>query len=87
MSPKWVDKGGRIDAGCGRIYSIAYPFDRQRFLDASGGRFSITGRGTVATGRIERGVVNTGDPVQILGMGAEWFVFHHHWCGDVPQNP
>jgi elongation factor Tu len=33
--------------------------------------FSITGRGTVATGRIERGVINTGDPVHILGMGAE----------------
>ena len=33
--------------------------------------FSITGRGTVATGRIERGVVNTGDTVDILGMGAE----------------
>ena len=33
--------------------------------------FSITGRGTVATGRIEKGVINTGDPVQILGMGAE----------------
>jgi elongation factor Tu len=33
--------------------------------------FSITGRGTVATGRIERGVTNTGDPVDIIGMGAE----------------
>ncbi len=33
--------------------------------------FSITGRGTVATGRIEKGIINTGDPVQILGMGAE----------------
>ena len=33
--------------------------------------FSITGRGTVATGRIERGVANTGDSVDILGMGAE----------------
>ena len=33
--------------------------------------FSITGRGTVATGRIETGVVNTGDPVDIIGMGAE----------------
>jgi elongation factor Tu len=30
--------------------------------------FSITGRGTVATGRIERGVINTGDPVEIVGM-------------------
>ena len=33
--------------------------------------FSITGRGTVATGRIERGVTNTGDAVDIIGMGAE----------------
>jgi elongation factor Tu len=30
--------------------------------------FSITGRGTVVTGRIERGVVNTGDAVEIIGM-------------------
>ena len=33
--------------------------------------FTITGRGTVATGRIEMGIVNTGDPLEILGMGAE----------------
>lgn len=33
--------------------------------------FSITGRGTVATGRIETGVANTGDEVDILGMGDE----------------
>jgi elongation factor Tu len=33
--------------------------------------FSITGRGTVATGRIETGVANTGDPVEIIGMGAQ----------------
>jgi elongation factor Tu len=33
--------------------------------------FSITGRGTVATGRIERGIINTGDQVEIIGMGAE----------------
>ena len=33
--------------------------------------FTITGRGTVATGRIESGVVNSGDPVDIIGMGAE----------------
>ena len=30
--------------------------------------FSITGRGTVATGRIEQGVVNTGETVQILSL-------------------
>ena len=33
--------------------------------------FSITGRGTVATGRIETGIIKTGDPVDIIGMGAE----------------
>lgn len=33
--------------------------------------FSITGRGTVATGRIETGVANTGDPVELIGMGAK----------------
>jgi len=33
--------------------------------------FTITGRGTVATGRIETGVINSGDPVDILGMGDE----------------
>ncbi len=33
--------------------------------------FSITGRGTVATGKIERGVINSGDPVEIVGLGAE----------------
>ena len=33
--------------------------------------FSITGRGTVATGRIETGIANTGDAIDIIGMGAE----------------
>jgi elongation factor Tu len=33
--------------------------------------FSITGRGTVATGRIERGVINSGDPVEIIGLSTE----------------
>ncbi|HBX50783.1 MAG: translation elongation factor Tu [Bacteroidetes bacterium RIFOXYA12_FULL_35_11] len=33
--------------------------------------FSITGRGTVATGRIETGVVNTGDEMLIVGLGAD----------------
>ena len=31
--------------------------------------FTITGRGTVATGRVERGVVNVGDEVEIVGLG------------------
>ena len=33
--------------------------------------FSITGRGTVATGRIETGVINTSEEVQIIGLGSE----------------
>jgi elongation factor Tu len=33
--------------------------------------FSITGRGTVATGRIERGVIKVGESVQLVGMGSE----------------
>jgi len=33
--------------------------------------FTIKGRGTVVTGRIERGIINTGDPVEILGMQEE----------------
>ena len=33
--------------------------------------FTITGRGTVATGRIETGVINTGDEIDILGLNAE----------------
>ncbi|MEC8738421.1 MAG: elongation factor Tu [Bacteroidota bacterium] len=33
--------------------------------------FSITGRGTVATGRIETGIINVGNEVEIIGMGAE----------------
>jgi elongation factor Tu len=33
--------------------------------------FSITGRGTVATGRIETGIVHTGDEVELIGLGAQ----------------
>lgn len=33
--------------------------------------FTITGRGTVATGRIETGTINTGDSIDIIGMGIE----------------
>ena len=33
--------------------------------------FQITGRGTVGTGRIERGIIKVGDEISILGMGAD----------------
>ena len=48
--------------------------------------FSITGRGTVATGRIERGVITTGEGVDIVGMGAEGFKVYGNGSGDVSQD-
>ena len=48
------------------------PRDNEKpFLMSIEDVFTITGRGTVATGRIETGVINTSDPVEILGMGDE----------------
>ena len=46
------------------------PLDRP-FLMPVEDVFSITGRGTVATGRIEQGIVNTGDEVEIVGIHEE----------------
>ena len=43
------------------------PID-QAFLMSVEDVFSITGRGTVATGRIERGIIKVGDPVEIVGL-------------------
>ena len=45
--------------------------DDKPFLMAIEDVFSIEGRGTVATGRIERGVVNSGETVAIIGLGEE----------------
>jgi translation elongation factor EF-Tu-like GTPase len=42
--------------------------------------FTITGRGTVATGRIETGIANTGDAVEIIGMGAEKLLLQELRC-------
>ena len=48
------------------------PRDNEKpFLMSIEDVFTITGRGTVATGRIETGVINTGDAVDILGMQDE----------------
>ena len=45
--------------------------------------FSITGRGTVATGRVERGIVKVGDVVEIIGLAEEKF-YNCNWCRNVP---
>ncbi len=41
--------------------------------------FSITGRGTVATGRVERGIVKVGDTVEIVGI-KEPTISSCYWC-------
>jgi elongation factor Tu len=69
--PKWVDKIMELmDAVDSYIPLPTRDVDKP-FLMPVEDVFSITGRGTVATGRIETGVINTGDPVDIIGMGAE----------------
>ncbi|SHG48011.1 elongation factor Tu [Winogradskyella jejuensis] len=68
---KWVDTVMELmDAVDNWIEEPVRDMDKP-FLMPIEDVFSITGRGTVATGRIETGVANTGDPVEIIGMGAE----------------
>ena len=47
--------------------------------------FTITGRGTVVTGRVERGVINVNEEVEIVGIRPTTHQDHGHRCGDVPQ--
>jgi len=69
--PKWEEKVMELMDACDTWIELP-PRDRDKpFLMPVEDVFSITGRGTVATGRIETGVINTGDPVDIIGMGAE----------------
>ena len=68
---EWVEK---IMELMGHVDSYIPEPERQTdkdFLMPVEDVFSITGRGTVATGRIERGIINSGDAVDIIGMGAE----------------
>ncbi|MBT1702053.1 elongation factor Tu [Chryseosolibacter indicus] len=68
---KWVAKIEELMNAVDEFIPIPVRLVDKDFLMPVEDVFSITGRGTVATGRIERGVIKTGDPVQILGMGAE----------------
>ncbi|MFN3403717.1 MAG: elongation factor Tu [Cytophagaceae bacterium] len=69
--PKWVKTIEELMDAVDKDIPIPPRATDKPFLMPVEDVFSITGRGTVATGRIERGVVNTGDAVDILGMGAE----------------
>jgi len=67
----WVEKVVELMAEVDSYIPIPERMMDKDFLMPVEDVFSITGRGTVATGRIERGVTNTGDAVDIIGMGAE----------------
>ena len=68
---KWEDKIMELmDASDTRIPLPPREVDKP-FLMPVEDVFSITGRGTVATGRIETGIIKTGEEVQIIGLGSE----------------
>ena len=69
--PKWVEKIMELMDAVDSYIPLPLRDIDKPFLMPVEDVFSITGRGTVATGRIETGVINTGDPVDIIGMGAE----------------
>ena len=69
--PKWVEKIMELMDAVDTWIPLPTRDVDKPFLMPVEDVFSITGRGTVATGRIETGVINTGDPVEIIGMGAE----------------
>jgi elongation factor Tu len=69
--PKWVDKIMELMDAVDTYIPLPPREKDKPFLMPVEDVFTITGRGTVATGRIETGVINSNDPVEILGMGDE----------------
>ncbi|GGP04607.1 elongation factor Tu [Cloacibacterium rupense] len=69
--PKWVETVEALMDAVDTWIELPVRDQDKPFLMPIEDVFSITGRGTVATGRIESGVINTGDPVDIVGMGDE----------------
>jgi elongation factor Tu len=66
---KWVDKIFQLMEEVDDYIPTPNRDTEKKFLMAIEDVFSITGRGTVATGRIERGTINIGDTVEIVGLG------------------
>ena len=69
--PEWEDKVMELMDACDNWIQLPPRAVDKPFLMPVEDVFSITGRGTVATGRIETGVVKVGDEVQLIGLGAE----------------
>ena len=68
---EWVTKIDELMAAVDSYIQEPVRENEKPFLMPIEDVFTITGRGTVATGRIETGVANTADAVDIIGMGAE----------------
>jgi elongation factor Tu len=69
--PKWIEKIWELMEACDTWIPLPKRDVDKPFLMPVEDVFSITGRGTVATGRIEQGVIKVGEPVDIIGLGAE----------------
>ncbi|PLX08967.1 MAG: elongation factor Tu [Marinilabiliales bacterium] len=69
--PQWEEKVMDLMNAVDEWIPIPPRDNEKPFLMPVEDVFSITGRGTVATGRVETGVVHTGDEVHIIGLGAE----------------
>ena len=69
--PKWVEKIMELMDAVDAYIPIPPRENEKPFLMPVEDVFSITGRGTVATGRVETGVVNTGDEMEIVGISFE----------------
>ena len=69
--PVWVEKVMELMDAVDTWIPIPPRENEKPFLMPVEDVFSITGRGTVATGRIETGVINTSDEIEIVGLGAE----------------
>jgi len=69
--PKWVAKVEELMDAVDSWIPVPPRATELPFLMPVEDVFSITGRGTVATGRIERGVINSNDPVEIIGLQKE----------------
>ena len=68
---KWEEKVMELMDACDNWIPLPPRDVDKPFLMPVEDVFSITGRGTVATGRIEAGVIHVGDEVQILGLGED----------------
>ena len=69
--PEWEEKIMELMDACDNWIQLPVRAVDKPFLMPVEDVFSITGRGTVATGRIETGVIKVGDEVQLIGLGSE----------------